>query len=275
MSTTPPIPEHLRPLAPGYTPRQVEIDAQMVALGRPHLPLSALFNVAARAAWRADVEAWEQANPDGAIRWRELFGQAVAADMELYEQRYGHEAFQCEQMRMAGFPEALVAKAARELRENACFTTTRDWLRDGTTWCLVLTGLPGCGKTQAATWAAFQLMLRNFAPRFVQCIKRCDSPLFGVEAEEYRWRCATAGALVLDDLGEGEQRNEKRSAWRGWVDDVLSQRYDARRKTVITTNRSTAELAAWLGARLVDRLNTGVIVSTNEASLRGREPGED
>ena len=76
--------------------------------------------------------------------------------------------------------------------------------------------------------------------------------------------------LVLDDLGEGEQRHERRSAWRAWVDDVLTRRYGAKRKTVITTNRTTAELAAWLGAGLIDRLNDGSIVSTNEMSLRGR-----
>jgi DNA replication protein DnaC len=133
----------------------------------------------------------------------------------------------------------------------------------------MLVGPAGCGKSQAATWAAFQLSMRGFGARCAMCMSASEAPLYGGEAEEYRWRCATAGVLVLDDLGEGEQRNEKRSAWRAWVDDVLTQRHAQGRKTIITTNRSPAELRAWLGARIVDRLNEGVISSTNEASLRG------
>jgi DNA replication protein DnaC len=282
LSREAPIPEHLRPLAPGYTPRQVAIDAEMVALGRPSLSIRALLNPKTLAEHQATVEAWEYANPTAAARWLELRAEAKAVEAKLYEERYGPEAFARERMRVAGFEEALVQRALRELLENACFTAARDWIRDGTTWSLVLSGDPGCGKTQAATWAAHQLLTRNnFAPRCARCPKVSESPLYGMEAEEYRWRCATAGLLVLDDLGEGEQRSEKRTAWRAWVDDVLTQRHAARRKTIITTNRTLAadpktgapgELTAWLGARITDRLREGVVMSTAEKSLRTR-PG--
>jgi DNA replication protein DnaC len=264
----------LLPLAPGYTPRQAEIDAEMVALGRPTLSPMALMatlrSPAALNAHREAVEAWEHANPDAAVRWLELRVQARAEEARLFEERYGEAAYQREQLRVAGFEQALVERAAAELAANACFVAARDWLRDGTMWSLVLMGPPGCGKTQAATWAAFQLLTRtNFAPRCVRCPKASELPLYGAEAEEYRWRAATAGMLLLDDLGEGEQRNEKRVAWRAWVDDVLTQRHAARLKTVITTNRTGDELKAWLGERLVDRLREGVIHSTKEPSMRG------
>lgn len=271
--------EHLRPLAPGYTPRQVELDAQMVALGRPQLSMSALLSSATVAAHRAACEEWERLRPLEAVQWLELRAQQRTEDARLYAERYGPEAFAREKLRVAGFGERAIGALHRELRDSMCFVVTRDWLRDGTTWCLVLTGPPGCGKTVAATWAAHQMLMRNFSPRCVQCIQRADKPLFGVEAEEYRWRCAEAGALVLDDLGEGEQTSEKRAVWRGWVDDVLTQRHAARRKTIITSNRSPAELGAWLGARLTDRINEGIAISTNEPSMRrapvAREPGED
>lgn len=274
MSRTPPVPDALRPLAPGYTARQVALDAEMVALGRPTLTLTQVLNPALLAAHRATVEAWEYAHPEAAARWLELRADAKAEEAKLYAGRYGSEAFAREQMRVAGFAEALVGKAMRELRDSACFIAARDWLRDGTLWSLVLTGAPGCGKSQAATWAAHQLLMRNFAPRCARCPKVAEQPLYGGEAEEYRWRCAQAGVLVLDDLGEGEQRNEKRAAWRAWVDDVLTQRHAERRKTIITTNRSPAELGAWLGARLVDRLNEGTVMSTAEKSMRGVQPTE-
>ena len=269
MSYLPDIPEHLRPLAPGYSARQVEIDAEMVALGRPALSLRQALSPTLLAAHRAAVEAWEYANPEAAVRWLELRQHAAAEEARLYSERYGPDAFQREQMRVAGFEPALVDVAMRELRDSACFLATRDWFRDGTQWSLVLAGPPGCGKSQAATWAAHQLLTRNFAPRLARCPKVSELPLYGGEAEEYRWRCATAGVLVLDDLGEGEQRNEKRSAWRAWVDDVLTQRHAGRKKTIITTNRSAEELRLWLGERLVDRLREGAVFGSNEKSMRG------
>ena len=260
----------LPPLAPGYTPRQAELDAEMVALGRPVLPIGAFLDPTARGKHAAACEAWEYANPVAAAKWFELRSKARAEDDRLFADRYGPQAHTRELMRRDGFEEALIDRAFKELSANACFRAARDWARDGTTWSLTLIGPPGCGKTQAATWAAFQLFTRNqFSVRCARCPKVSESPLYGGEGEEYRWRCAQAGVLVLDDLGEGEQRKESKSAWRAWVDDVLTQRYAARRKTIITTNRTQAELSAWLSPRIADRLNEGVIESTREKSMRG------
>jgi DNA replication protein DnaC len=273
LSQNPSLPEHLRPLAQGYTPRQTQLDAEMVALHRPTGSMRTMLNPEACRQLAEAIETWEYANPEAAARWLELRAQQRAEEAKLYEERFGPEAFAREQMRVAGFEEPLIGKAMRELHDSACFSQARDWLRDGTTWSLVLTGPPGCGKSQAATWAAFQLFTRNrFSPRCARCPKVSEESHYGGEAEEYRWRCATAGVLLLDDLGEGEQCNEKRHVWRAWVDDVLTQRYAERRKTIITTNRLTTELRQWLGERLIDRLNEGVVVSTNDPSLRGSQP---
>lgn len=272
MSTTPPLPEHMRALAPGYTPRQVELDAEMVALGRPALSVRQALKPSLLAAWRTEVEAWEYAHPSEAARWLELRAEARAEDARLYAERFGPEAYAREQMRRAGFAEDLVSKSASELRDNASFVAARDWARDGTQWCLTLIGPAGCGKSQAATWAAHQLLTRNnFAPRCVPCRRYSEAPLYGMEAEEYRWRCRTAGLLLIDDLGEGEQLSPKKGPWRAWVDEVISERYSHKRKTIITTNRGTAELKAWLSPGIVDRLNEGTIRSTTEQSMRTKE----
>jgi DNA replication protein DnaC len=270
LSQLPPVPEHLRALAPGYSAKQIQLDAEMCALGRPHLPIKALLNPKALAEYRAAVEAWEHANGEAAVRWLELNDAMEAEGKRLYEERYGPEAFAREQMRSCGFEGALVETALRELRDSACYHAARDWARDGTQWSLLLTGSPGCGKSQAATWAAYELLTRNgFAVRCVVCPKVSEGNLFDMAADLYRFRCSTAGVLVLDDLGEGEQRGEKRSAWRGWVDEVLTNRFRDRKKTIITTNRSPAVMRQWLGDRLADRLLEGTVFSTNEKSMRG------
>lgn len=269
MSQNPAMPAELMPLAPGYTRRQIEIDSEMVALGRPVSSIRTVLDPKALALHRATVEAWEYAHPDEAVRWLELRSQAKAEEARLYEERYGPESYTNERMRLAGFTnDNLVQRASRELRDTTCFTAAREWMRVGTTWSLTLIGAPGCGKSQAATWAALQLMGRGFSPRCAMCPKVSESPLYGGEAEEYRWRCASAGMLVLDDLGEGEQRGEKRGAWRAWIDDVLTQRHAASKKTIITTNRSVDQLTEWLGLRMTDRLREGIIVSTSGKSLR-------
>ena len=235
--------------------------------------MRSLVSKAAVETHRAACEAWESAHPEAAVRWNELLDQQKAEDARLYEERYGAEAAALEQMRCAGFAEGLLSpirSSSSQLRDSACFSATRDWLLDGTTWVLLLMGPPGCGKSQSATWVAHQLLSRGFSPRLVPCLKVSDGSLYDVAAEVYRWRCSTqAGLLVLDDLGEGEQRNEKRAAWRAWVDDVLTQRHAQRRKTIITTNRTIEEFKGWLGERLVDRLREGMAISTNEPSMRG------
>ena len=286
MSTTLAAPEGMQPLAPGYTPRQAAIDAEMVALGRPALSVRQALNRGLLAAWQTEVEAWEHAHDSATeerngpckcgassscgYRWLELRSLAKAEDARLYAERFGPEAYAREQMRRTGFAEDLVMRSARELRDTASFMAARDWARDGTQWCLVLIGPPGCGKSQAGTWAAHQLLTRNnFTPRCVPCRRASEAPLYGMEAEEYRWRCRTAGLLLIDDMGEGKQMAPTKGAWAAWVDEVISERYSHKRKTIITTNRSTKELAAWLSAGIVDRLNEGSIVSTAEPSMRG------
>lgn len=276
MSANPPVPEGLRPLAPGYSPRQVQLDAQMTVLGRPTLPMRALLDKAALAKHRADVEAWEHAHPDDAVAWLELYEDAKAEDARLYEEAYGPEAYARERLLRAGFEEPLLHKASGVLTWTGSMNAARDWLNDGTRWALLLLGKPGCGKSQAATWVATQAAQRfGFAPMAVRCRRESEAPLYGMQAEWYRQQVRTSRWVLLDDLGEGEQMSEKRSAWRAWVNEVLSERYAHRLKTVVTSNRSPAELRAWLGESIWDRLRDGQAFGSNEPSLRGREPGEE
>lgn len=275
MSSNPDIPEALRPLAPGYSPKQIQLDAEMVALGRPLPPavsfirggLKGDFN-ARTAAWRAQCDAWEQANPDAAIRWAELKLEAESEQERIDAVKFSDDAWRYELMQRLGFPSRAVELCRAELRDTACFTAARDWAAQGLAWCLVLTAGPGCGKTVAATWAAHQLLSRSFRPLFVSCPRLAESNLYDVAGEVGRFRARNAPVLVLDDLGEGK-REQKSEPWNAWLDEVLTERHAKNKRTVITTNRTVDELRTWLGARLFDRLREGVVFSSNEKSLRG------
>lgn len=275
MSRLPEVQEDIRPLAPGYSPKLIELDAQMVALGRPLPPvvswirggLKGDFN-ARTAAWRKQVEAWEVANPMSAVQWAELKAQCEAEEERLDAAKWSEAAWRFELMQRLGFPPRAVELCRAELRDTEMFTAARDWMRDGLTWSVVLTGGPGCGKTVAATWAAHQLLSRNFRPFWVSCPRMSESNFYDTEGELRRFRARNAGVLVLDDLGEGRRELESKP-WAAWLDDVLTERHAQRRKTIITTNRTAAELRAFLGERIRDRLNEGHVASTKEKSMRG------
>lgn len=278
------IPEHLRPLAPGYSPRQIAIDNEMVALGRPPPPVVAILRdfkgltglPAKHAEWRARVDAWEQSNPEASIRWHELYAEAEQERERLDSEKFTDDAWRFELMQRVGFPPAAVELCRAELRDTKAFVSARDWCASGIRWSLVLTGGPGCGKTVAATWAAHQLFTRGFRPLFMSCPRLSESNLYDVAGEVGRFRARNAPVLVLDDLGEGK-REQKSEPWNAWLDEVLTERHAKNRRTVITTNRTADELSKWLGARLWDRLREGVVFSTNEASMRGqrKEMGDD
>jgi DNA replication protein DnaC len=154
-------------------------------------------------------------------------------------------------------------------RDNGSMRAARDWLLDGTTWSLTIIGRPQCGKSTGAAWLAHQLLMRRFRPTWIDCTKQSQEPMYGARAEYVRYCCRSAASLVLDDLGGGRRERES-EFWGAWLDDVVGSRANERRKTIITTNRSEAELSAWLGPRLLARLQAGIICTTADPSMRGR-----
>lgn len=267
----------------GYDETQLRIDDEMASLARPAPPVVSWtsgglkddFN-ARTAAWRAQLETWEQANPSAALRWSELRAQYEAHDELLLKRKLDPEQFNFELLRKLSGDERNVDAIRRPLDDRASTRVAREWMLDGTTWSLVLSGRPGCGKTCAVMWAAHQLLMRNFRPFWVNCARMVDAPMWGAEAELVKFRAREAGVLVLDDIGAGAREADAKP-WLGWLDVVLAARHAARRKTLVTTNKSPEQLKAWLGLRLWDRISEGIVFGTNEPSMRGqsREPGSE
>lgn len=258
-----------------YHPKLLEIDDKMRALGRPSPPVGdwlaggAKGNFAAKTAdWKARLRAWEAASPDAAVEWLRLRELYKTEEEILDSGRFSEDAWKYENMRRLGFPELALDSIRRDLQDKKSLTAAREWAIGGD-WSLVLCGGTGCGKTTAATWAAHQLYMRlNQRPKFLRCASMVDAPAFNAEAELLKYRCKEAGVLVLDDIGSGAREKDAK-LWLGWLDDVLDARHSARRKTIITTNMPEGVLAEWIGRRLADRLNEGIIHTSTDKSMRG------
>ena len=261
---------------PPYDPKLLAIDDQMVALGRPVPPVVSWLSRGlkgknpndAHAAWRLEVDRWEQEHPEDAARWLELREQYIEAERAIEARKWSADEWNYRLLINQGCSPRVIDAIRRPLDERSCFAQTRDWLTDGLKWSLVLCGRPGCGKSTAAAWAAHQLTMRKFLPRWVRCVSMVDRPMWGFEAQLDKSKCQDAGVLVLDDIGAGAREGEAKP-WLGWLDDVLDFRHGHRRRTVITSNLPADKLKAWLGPRLTDRLSEGAFHETTEKSMRG------
>jgi DNA replication protein DnaC len=260
----------------GYTQRQLEIDDAMAALGRPPAPVVSWISgglkgdFAARSgAWKKQLEAWEQENPEKAIRWYELRDEAIDEDERLEAEKWANvkEAYTYERLLRMGAPSECV-NAIRKPQDTRAIKKAREWFLEGS-WCLTLIGGVGVGKTTAATFAAHELILRGHNPRWVRCAEVAGKPLFGVEAEVLKFNARTAGVLVLDDIGAGAHEKDSK-VWLQWLDDVLDARWGNKRKTIITSNSMKGGLAEWLGLRLADRINSGILFNCGEGSMRSK-----
>lgn len=275
----------------GYSDRLIAIDDEMAALGRPPPPVVSWISRDTSKAhaqhirnkpdecpcawclecrgWRKQLEAWEETNPESAIKWHELRERYITQERDELKARYSQDAWNYVLLDQLGVPETNLDLIRRKFDDNGSMRAARDWMVDVRAWCLVLIGGTGCGKSTAAAWAAHQRLMRNFGVQWVDCVKQCEAPMYGVAAEHRRWQCRTTHTLVLDDLGSGRRERES-DFWLAWLDDVIGSRANDNKRTIVTTNRTVAELGAWLGPRLVDRLNAGTIVSTSEKSMRGQ-----
>jgi hypothetical protein len=130
---------------------------------------------------------------------------------------------------------------------------------------LVLSGGVGVGKTLAAAWGcAFHL------GRFVKALDLVRAGLFP-DDRGFWPAMQRAGLLAIDDLG-GEPLDSKGYGHVA-VADLLDRRYDASRKTIVTTNLPRADFQARYGSsagiRLWDRIReVGVWADLKGPSMR-------
>lgn len=145
-------------------------------------------------------------------------------------------------------------------------------------WAMVLAGGCGTGKTSLAAalmdeWAWHHCVVRYFTERELYREIRSTWAKGAERTEEQvlRMLIHKADLLVIDDVGIGADTDGE----KGHLYDVLDGRYGERQLTLICTNLSRKELAAYLGTRLYDRLRDGgQWVSFNWESHRGAKAGK-
>lgn len=140
------------------------------------------------------------------------------------------------------------------------------WAEDPVEWSVTLFGPKGSGKTWRAVW-----LLGTVACRGVRRCRFIDSVLWlqqlkeaiGTDRDGVVWnRAALADVLLLDDLG-AERATEYQ---RDQINTLLRDRFNARRRTIVTTNATGFNALATnpdgsggpLDARMVSRLSAGI-----------------
>jgi len=127
---------------------------------------------------------------------------------------------------------------------------------------LLLLGPVGTGKTHQ-TWGAVRALALSGLSVTWQVTTAADlyarmRPRHGVDAETVFERYATAGVLVLDDLGAA-----KPSEWTEEVNyRLINHRYERAMPTLFTSNLLIQKLADRLGDRVVSRLNEMAYTAT-------------
>ena len=141
--------------------------------------------------------------------------------------------------------------------------------------CALFVGLPGTGKTHLAAGIGLRLMKRDnrrvlltTVMRAVRSIKETwtrGSELTESEAIE---KLVAPDLLILDEVGvQFGSETEKLMLF-----DVLNERYERRRPTLLISNLDLDGVRAYLGERIFDRLREdgGEAVAFDWASHRGQ-----
>lgn len=140
----------------------------------------------------------------------------------------------------------------------------------------IFSGGVGTGKTHLAVGIALHVMDRYgksavfvTVQRLIRSVRdawRRDSELSETEVIE---RFASPALLILDEVGvQAGSENERQILF-----DVLNERYEKRRSTLLLTNLNVDECRHFLGERVFDRMREdgGEFVVFDWASHRGRK----
>jgi DNA replication protein DnaC len=142
-----------------------------------------------------------------------------------------------------------------EQRQNLeqAFHLALDFAKSPDGW-LVFMGVTGCGKTHLAAaianyrYQAKQPALFTVVPEFLDHLRSTFSPESKVSYDQLFERVKTAPLLILDDFGE-----QSTTPWaQEKLYQLINDRYNGKRPTVITARGSLDEIDNPISSRLAD-----------------------
>lgn len=135
--------------------------------------------------------------------------------------------------------------------------------------CLILCGLPGTGKTHLACAYANEVIKQGHSASFTSVSKiiRTVRASWGTGTEEDVLQTfSNVDLLVIDEVGvQAGTENEKQILF-----NILNERYNFMRPTVLISNLKQVEMKTALGERVWDRLkeNGGKLINLTGDSFR-------
>lgn len=197
-----------------------------------------------------------------------------AEEVERWERRIG----------MAGIPErfrdrTLASYAAKSKGQEAALAFAQGYAREfkanaETGRSAVFVGLPGTGKTHLAIGIALDVMGQGYSALFTTTMRalRRIKETWSRDSEETEREAIAAltypSLLILDEVGvQFGSDTEKLILF-----DVLNERYEQRKPTLLLSNLTADEVRGYLGDRIFDRLREdgGQVVVFDWESYRGK-----
>lgn len=228
----------------------------------------AMWDPKARSDLKARQDEWDAANPAAAEAWRNAERIEDARDQVRFEiERRRRQRDERERV-LSVLDEVPRVRALVEkgLNPSPAHDAVQEWARTKS-WCLLLLGGVGCGKSSAAGAFAVKFGEDGGKAGWVRAVEASRLSAFGAEAEARFQAWRTIGCLVLDDLGTELMT----PTWQQALDDVLDYRYQHSLRTVLPSNLSAEEFKSRYGDRISDRIrHDGTVRLLDAKSLRKR-----
>ena len=159
----------------------------------------------------------------------------------------------------------------QRLMLRGALAALRSYAATPTGW-IWLQGNYGSGKTHLGAAAANALAERNYTTHYdtvPQLVKLLRGGIKDHSTDERLELLARVDLLMLDDLGMGHMSEW---AW-GQIEDLLNERYNAERWTILTTNAPIEAFGGRLGSRFAQECQIVTLVAYDIRLLTQRKAG--
>jgi hypothetical protein len=210
------------------------------------------------------VKAWGAANPEKAKR---IADASTALDTLKPEEERRRKKAEDRKWALSTLDDVPRIRdlVAMGLDDTKAWDAMREWGR-APSWCLLLLGGVGSGKSTAAgAYAVNWATDYRRRPLWVRAVEASRMSGFGADAEARFGVWREASLLVVDDLGTELMT----PTWQQALDDVMDFRYQHSLRTILPSNLTADEFKKRYGERISDRIrHEGTVRVIDTKSMR-------